>query len=147
MALLIPSLPAYWDTHKEYAVGSVTDLLRSSVLDMVEKGKLNKEKSETFNIPYYFPAPDELRAILQKSNCFSVERTEILKNGALLDVDGHAAMFRAVHQNLLAYEFGAGIVDEAFDLLRKKLRASPVYTHPSNDKTLVVVAILKRNYV
>ncbi|KAL1531895.1 gibberellin A4 carboxyl methyltransferase [Salvia divinorum] len=147
MALLIPSLPAYWDPQKEYTVGSLADLLRSSLLDMAEKGKLSKAKAETFNIPYNVPTPEELRAIFQKSSSFSIERMEIMKSGTLLNVDGHVAFFRAVHQNLLAYEFGAETIDETFDLFKKKLEASPVFADPCNDRSLVVVAILKRNDV
>ncbi|XP_047968241.1 loganic acid O-methyltransferase-like [Salvia hispanica] len=147
MALLIPSVPAYWDPQKEYTVGSLADLLRSSLLDMAKKGKLSKEKSETFNIPYNVPTPGEVRAILQKSNSFTLERMESLKSGTLLNVDGHVAFFRAVHQNLLTYEFGAETINETFDLFKKKLQASPVYADPSNDRSLVVVAILKRNNV
>ena len=104
-------------------------------------------KSETFNFPYYIPTPEELRAIFQKSNDFSIERKEILKTGALLNVDGHVAFVRAVLQNMLTHEFGAEITDETFDLLKKKLHTSPVSTNPSNDRTIVVVAILKRSNV
>ncbi|KAL1531894.1 indole-3-acetate O-methyltransferase [Salvia divinorum] len=147
MALLIPSLPAYWDPKKEYTVGSLADLLRSSLLDMAEKGRLSKTKTEIFNIPYNAPIPEELRPILQKSNSFSIERMETLKSETLLNVEGQVAFFRAVHQNMLTYEFGAETIEETFDLLKKKLEASPVYADPSNDRTLVVVAILKRNNV
>ncbi|XP_042035684.1 loganic acid O-methyltransferase-like [Salvia splendens] len=147
MALLIPSVPAYLDTQKEYTVGSVTDLLRSSLLDMAKKGKLSKAKAETFNFPYHCPTPEELRGILQKSNCFSIERMEILKSGTLLNADGLVAIFRAGLHNLLTYEFGAETIDETFDLYKKKLQASPVSAYPSNDRTLVVVAILKRNNI
>ena len=39
MALLIPALPAYWDPQKEFTVGSVSELIRSSVHDMAKKVK------------------------------------------------------------------------------------------------------------
>lgn len=104
-------------------------------------------KSETFNFPYYIPTPEELRAILQKSNDLSIERIEILKTGVLLNVEGHMAFVRAVLQNMLTHEFGPEIVDETFDVLKKKLHASPVYANPSNDRTVVVLAILKRRNV
>ncbi|KAL1531902.1 indole-3-acetate O-methyltransferase [Salvia divinorum] len=122
MALLIPSLPNYWDPQKEFTVASVTELLRSSLVDMAKKGRLSETKLEAFNFPYYIPTPEQVWAILQKSNSFSIERMEIMKSGTLLTVDGHVACFRAVHQNMLTHEFGAETIDES---------------------TLVVVAVLK----
>ena len=72
---------------------------------------------------------------------------EILKPGTLLTVDGHVAFFRAVKQNMLTHEFGDEIIDETFNLLKKKLQSSPAYANPSNDRTVVVVVILKCNDV
>ena len=37
MALLIPGVPEFWDPQKEYTVGSVVELIRSSLLDMAKK--------------------------------------------------------------------------------------------------------------
>ncbi|XP_042032696.1 loganic acid O-methyltransferase-like [Salvia splendens] len=147
MALLIPAVPTYWDPRKQYTAASVTELLRSSLLDLAEKGRLTKAKLETFNLPFHFPTTEDVTVILQKSNSFTIERLEILKNGTLLNIDGHVACFRAAFQNMLTHKFGAETIDETFGLLKKKLQASPVYANPSNDRTVVVVAILQRNNV
>ena len=72
---------------------------------------------------------------------------EILKSGAFLNVDGHVACLRAVHENMLTNKFGAETIDEIFDLLKKKFHASPVYADPSKDRTIMIVAILKHNNV
>ncbi|XP_047968956.1 loganic acid O-methyltransferase-like [Salvia hispanica] len=147
VALLIPALPAYWDPQKEFTIGTLADLLRSSLLDMAKKGRLCKAKSETFNFPCYIPTSEELIPILQKNNSFSIERMEILKTRTLLTVDGHVAALRAVKQNILTHEFGDKIIDETFNLLKKKLQSSHAYANASNDRTIVVVVILKRNDV
>ncbi|XP_047974841.1 loganic acid O-methyltransferase-like [Salvia hispanica] len=147
MALLVPGVPDFWDPQKESTVVSRVELLRSSLVDMVEKGRLSEAKSRTFNLPYYFPTAEELRAILQKSNSFSIERMEIMKSGTFLNVDGHVACLRAVHQNMLTNKFGAETVDETFNLLKKKFHASPVYADPSKDRTIMVVVILKHKNV
>ncbi|KAL1531901.1 indole-3-acetate O-methyltransferase [Salvia divinorum] len=147
MALLIAAVPTYWDPQEEYTAASVTELLRSSLLDLTEKGRLSKAKLETFNLPFHFPTTDEVRATLQKSNSFSIERMEILKNGTLLDVGGHVACFRAAFENMFTHKFGAETIDDTFDLLKEKLHASPVYANPSNDRTVVVVAILKHRHI
>ena len=108
---------------------------------------MSEAKSRTFNLPYYFPTAEELRAILQKSNSFSIERMEIMKSGTFLNVDGHVACLRAVHENMLTNKFGAETIDEIFDLLKKKFHASPVYADPSKDRTIMVVVILKHKNV
>ena len=72
---------------------------------------------------------------------------EILKTRTLLTVDGHVAALRAVKQNILTHEFGDKIIDETFNLLKKKLQSSHAYANASNDRTIVVVVILKRNDV
>ena len=102
--------------------------------------------SRTFNLPYYFPTTEEPRAILQKSNSFIVERMEILNSGASLNVDGHVACLRAVHQNMLTHMFGAETINETFDLLLKKFQASSIYADPSSDRTVMIVAILKHKH-
>ena len=108
---------------------------------------MSETKLDAFNFPYYVPTPEQVWGILQKSNSFSIERMEILKSGTLLTIDGHVAFFRAAHQNMLTHEFGAEIINELFDLFKKKLQTSPVYAYPSSDRTIVVVAILKRKTV
>ncbi|XP_047965855.1 loganic acid O-methyltransferase-like [Salvia hispanica] len=140
---LFSFLPTCWDPQKEFTIASVIELFRSSLDDMARKGKLSETKLDAFNFPYYIPTPERVWAILQKSNSFSIERIEILKSGTLLTVDGHVACFKAAHQNMLSHEFGAQTIDELFDLFKNKLQTSLVYANPSNDKTLVVVAILK----
>ncbi|XP_047965580.1 probable S-adenosylmethionine-dependent methyltransferase At5g38100 [Salvia hispanica] len=147
MALLIPGVPSYWDPQKEFTVISRLELLTSSLVDMAKKGRLSEEKLEKFNFPHHFPTPEEVRAILHKSISFSIERMEILSSGAFLNVDGHVACFRAVFQNVLTHEFGVEAIDETFDLLKKKLQTSAVYANPSNERTVVIVVILKHNNV
>ena len=51
MALLIAAVPTYWDPRKEYTVASVTELLRSSLLDLAEKVK---STTFTFYSEHYY---------------------------------------------------------------------------------------------
>ena len=108
---------------------------------------MSNAKSRTFNLLCYFPTAKELKAILQKSNSFNIERMEIMKSGTFLNVNGHVACLRAVHQNMLTHKFGAETIDETFNLLKKKFHASLVYANPYTDRTLVFVAILKHRNV
>ncbi|XP_042035362.1 loganic acid O-methyltransferase-like [Salvia splendens] len=147
MALLIPGVPEFWDPRKEFTVVSTVELLRSSLVDMSKKGRLSDSKLESLNFPHYFPTPQELSAILQKSLNFSIQRMEILKTETFLNAQGHASCFRAVHQTMLTHHLGAEIMDELFDSYEKKLAASLAFAKPDNDRTLVHIAILKRKIV
>ncbi|KAG6389885.1 hypothetical protein SASPL_151360 [Salvia splendens] len=171
MALLIPGVPDSWDPLKEYTVGTslISAIVGHGVIlpncneshklylrphdgsatatIPVLLGRLSDAILETFNIPYHFATPKEIRDILEKSNSFNLERMDVLKNGTFLNVDGHVACFRAVHQNMFAHMFGAETVDETFDLLKKKLQSSPAFANPLNDRTLFIVAILKHKHV
>lgn len=111
------------------------------------QGRLSEKKLVKFNLPYFFPTPEEVRAVLEKSKSFSIERMEILESGSLLSIDGYVACFRAAHENMFSHKFGAETVDETFDLFKKKLQTFPVFANPSNDKSIVVAAILKHNNV
>lgn len=56
----------------------------------------------------------------------------------------HAAAFRAVHEPTLAHHFGAQIMNELFDLYENKLVATPIYNNIENDKTIIILVVLKR---
>ncbi|KAL8463482.1 hypothetical protein ACS0TY_034215 [Phlomoides rotata] len=148
MVLLVPGVPQFLDPQTEYTIHSdVNNLLGSCLMDMAKMGRLSEEKIDTFNIPAYFTTPQQLKVILEKNNSFSIERLEILKNTGMYSrpsVDSRAASYRAVHESLFADHFGGEIIDELFALYKKKLAASPVFLNPDNDKTIMILAILKR---
>ncbi|KAG8366687.1 hypothetical protein BUALT_Bualt17G0105400 [Buddleja alternifolia] len=151
MALLVPAVPAVWNPKTEYTILCDVNLnLGSCLMDMAKEGKISETKIDTFNIPHYFTTPQQLREILERSNdSFTIERMETLNNAAGKNTDGtikaRAASKRAVHERLLADHFGIEIIDELFDRYMKKLADSPVFLNPDNDKTIVILAVLKRN--
>lgn len=114
---------------------------------MLLQGRISEAEIDSFNIPHYFPTPQQLRAVMKRSRSFTIERLEVLETGTLLSVEGRAACIRVVHQTMLTDHFGAEIIDELFQLYEKKLSASPVFRKPDNDKTVVLLAILKRTSV
>ncbi|KAH6771521.1 hypothetical protein C2S52_016324 [Perilla frutescens var. hirtella] len=147
MALLLPGVPAFWDSEKEYTLASVVEPLRSCLIDMAKKGRLSVTKIDTFNIPYYFPTPQQLKARVERSHSFTIERMEILNNTGKYtfpNIRTRVASFRAVHESMLAHHFGVEIIDELFNLYEKKLAASPVFSNIDNDKTIMILTVLKR---
>ncbi|KAL0438851.1 UNVERIFIED_CONTAM: Loganic acid O-methyltransferase [Sesamum latifolium] len=116
-------------------------------MDMAKKGRFCEAKVDSFNLPFYFTTPEQLKAILERSHSFSLERLEILNNPekhTLPNVNARATFFRAVHEGLLTDHFGSEIVDELFDLYIEKLAASLIFQNPNNDKSMVILAVLKR---
>ncbi|PIM99554.1 Loganate O-methyltransferase [Handroanthus impetiginosus] len=151
MTLLVPAVPDFWNPEREYTVTSdISYLLGSCLVDMAKKGRFNEAKVDSFNLPYYFPTPEQLKAILSKNQSFTTERFEIINDPGkhtLASVNARAAFFRAIHERLLSNHFGSDIMDELFELYMKKLEASPVFKNPDNDKTIVILAVLKRKLI
>ncbi|KAL8463471.1 hypothetical protein ACS0TY_034207 [Phlomoides rotata] len=142
MALLLPAVP-----ETDYTVPCDINLLGSCLMDMAKMGRLSEAKIDSFNIPMYFPTPQQLKAILEKSHSFSIERMEILDNPgkySLSGVNARASFLRAFLESLLADHFGGEIIDELFDIYKTKLAALPVFLDPNNDKTIMILAVLKR---
>ncbi|KAK4485112.1 hypothetical protein RD792_007722 [Penstemon davidsonii] len=144
MTLLLPTVPSFWDPQTEYTLTSDLNLLASCLVDMAIKGIIDEAKVDTFNLPYYFATPEELKTIIDNNNNYSIERFEILKNPRMPSVNVRAAFYRVVTEKLIGDHFGSEIIDELFDIYLKKLAASSVLVNTSNDKTLVTLVVLKR---
>ncbi|KAL0424678.1 UNVERIFIED_CONTAM: Loganic acid O-methyltransferase [Sesamum radiatum] len=117
------------------------------MLSMFLQGRFSEAKVDSFNLPFYFTTPEQLKAILERSHSFNIERLEILNNPGkhtLPSVKARAAFYRAVLEGLLTDHFGSDIIDELFALYMEKLAASPVFLNPDNDKSIVILAVLKR---
>lgn len=111
------------------------------------QGRLSEAKIDSFNFPYYFPTPQQLKAILERSHSFTTEKMEILNNGGertFPNITARVAFFRAVHEPMLAHHFGVEIIDDLFHLYEKKLATSPIFRRTHNDKTIIILAVLKR---
>ncbi|KAL8483213.1 hypothetical protein ACS0TY_026044 [Phlomoides rotata] len=148
VALLVSGVPQFWNPETDYTLPCDLNLMTSCLIHMAKKGRLSFEKLKSFNLPYYYPTPQQLKDILERSHSFSIERMEIIDNPgkhSLPSIDARAAFFRAVHERLFIDHFGDEIdIDELFDLYKKKLAASPVLVNPNNDKSIVILAMLKR---
>ncbi|KAL8463485.1 hypothetical protein ACS0TY_034217 [Phlomoides rotata] len=147
MALLIPAVPQFWNSQTDYTIACDINLLGSCLMDLAKKGRLSEAKIDSFNIPFYLTTPQQLKGILERSHSFSIERIEILDNPGKYSVpsmNARAWIYRAPFEKLLTYHFGGEVIDELFDLFEKKLAASPVFCDPANDKSIVILAMLKR---
>ncbi|KAL8052939.1 hypothetical protein ABFX02_05G038200 [Erythranthe guttata] len=147
MTLLVPAAPCFEHSETFYTTQSELELIGSCLVDMAKKGLIGEEKVDTFNFPLYFTIPQELKAIIERSNSFSIERMEILNNPGkctLRSADARATYLRATCEGLLKNHFGSEVMDELFDRYTKKIAASPLFLDPDNEKSIIILVILKR---
>ncbi|XP_049388855.1 loganic acid O-methyltransferase-like [Solanum stenotomum] len=45
----------------------------SSLMDLVNEGKLDESLVDSFNLPMYFPSPQDMTKVVEKNGCFSIE--------------------------------------------------------------------------
>ncbi|CAL9031665.1 unnamed protein product [Prunus brigantina] len=109
---------------------------------------ISEEKVDSFNVPIYHMSPQELEAAVERNGCFSIERMETLPrifpqgtvsgSGAQL-VTSH---IRAAVEGLIKQHFGDEILDELFDLCRKKFEEQPSLYE--SGMLVIFLAVLKR---
>ncbi|KAL2233392.1 UNVERIFIED_CONTAM: Loganic acid O-methyltransferase [Sesamum indicum] len=147
MALLVPTVPASCDPNSAYAMTTAPYLLGSCFMDMAKTGRFSEAKVDSFNIPVYFPIPQEFKAIIERNGKYTIERIEVLDNPGKHNLTGpkdHAAHFRSVSEGMLIDHFGSEIIEELFDRYTKKLEASPLFSDPDCDKSIIMFVLLQR---
>ncbi|KAL3631383.1 hypothetical protein CASFOL_024367 [Castilleja foliolosa] len=148
MALLVPGEPEFCNTETEYTVHTCYHILGSCIVDMARKGRLSEAKVDSFNFPFCFATLQQMNAIFESNQSFSIERMEILNNPGMHTISDPgtcAAGLRAVTGSLLTNHFGIELIlDELFQLVTKKLEVLPSFGNTDNDKTIMVLAVLKR---
>ncbi|CAI9778485.1 unnamed protein product [Fraxinus pennsylvanica] len=99
------------------------ELLGSCLVDLAKKGLFDISKVDSFNLPKYFPFHDELKALVERNQDFSLERMEILDNPPKRltnpDPKSFAMFMRVLIKGLLQNHFGREIMDELLDIWRK----------------------------
>lgn len=119
------------------------DLLESTIVDLAKKGIISEEKLDSFNVPQYFPSPQEMEAAVKRNGRFSIERIECLHDEKKQANPKEARVFsshmRAGLEFLLSEHFGHEIMDELFDLFTKKIEECEVFDMGVAFKLLVVL--------
>ncbi|XP_026430095.1 salicylate carboxymethyltransferase-like isoform X2 [Papaver somniferum] len=116
---------------------SFWELLALSAHDMVLQGAIEKEKFDLFNIPNYFPSPEEVKSIILCEGSFTTNQLETFhvnwdgsdpKENAnsvtrnKLESSHYAAnILRAVSEPLLANQFGEEIMDKLYGRFRERI--------------------------
>ncbi|KAL6642526.1 hypothetical protein ACP70R_020707 [Stipagrostis hirtigluma subsp. patula] len=113
-------------THGE--VSSMWELLAQALQSLVQKGRVGKEKLNSFNLPYYAPSLNEVKALIKEDH-FTIEHTQIFESNwdpcddsnddVVLDPTSSGdnvayKSIRAVIKPLIVNHFGETILDELF---------------------------------
>ncbi|PIN08251.1 Loganate O-methyltransferase [Handroanthus impetiginosus] len=131
----------------ESSIGIAFEILGSCLEDMAKLGKITKEKVDSFNLPFYYPSPSELKAIIEANGSFHVEK--IAELGAPMrhkpDPQVVTSHLRAVIGVLVEQHFGNGVVDELFKCHFEKFVKSPILVDEKYWKETNYFVFLKKN--
>jgi len=110
-------------------------------LDLLDawQGRVEKEKLDSFNLPFYAPSVDEVRDVIRQSEAFDINHIQLfeynwdphdddLDDGELvLDSSRSGAnvaqCIRAVIEPLVARHFGEHILDDLFEIYARNVAA------------------------
>ncbi|XP_065050077.1 anthranilate O-methyltransferase 2-like [Musa acuminata AAA Group] len=112
-------------------VGYFYDLLAEALSALVSQGIIEEDKLVTFNLPYYAPSMEEVKAVIHREDLFDLEQEQIFEANwdPFDDSDDDSAAFdsivsgknvagyvRAAFQPLIEEHFGDAILDELFSI-------------------------------
>uniref|UniRef100_A0A453RFA4 Benzoate carboxyl methyltransferase n=1 Tax=Aegilops tauschii subsp. strangulata TaxID=200361 RepID=A0A453RFA4_AEGTS len=136
-------------------VSTLFELVAKSLQSLVLKGRVEKEKLDSFNLPYYAPSVKEVKALINESKLFDIEHVRLfqsnwdpqddLDSDVVLDCASSGAnvakCIRAVLEPLIVDHFGVDIIEELF-----MVYASVVAKHLEKAKAKypIIVASLKK---
>lgn len=101
---------------------------------------------DCFNLPFYYPCPSEVQALIEANGKFSIERVAELRGPmrGKPDADVLTSHLRAVIGVVVEDHFGSGIVDELFHIHLDKLSKSPILVDENYWKETSYFVFLKR---
>ncbi|MCL7022700.1 hypothetical protein MKW94_026600 [Papaver nudicaule] len=112
-------------------------------------------KVDSFNLPVYLTTPGELKELIEKNGCFSIESTmDILLQENEMRTSAESAqtfsgMLRAGWEGSIKSHFGCDehIIDHLFqDLYPKKFEDAFVSWSKTMEKNIILSVLLKRKY-
>lgn len=136
-------------------VSTLFELVAKSLRSLVLKGRVEKEKLDSFNLPYYTPSVKEVKALINENKLFNIEDIRLFESNwdpqddsegdVVLDCARSGAnvakCIRAVLEPMIIDHFGEDIVDELF-----MLYASIVAKHMKKAKAkypIILVSLKK----
>ncbi|KAL3844913.1 hypothetical protein ACJIZ3_002316 [Penstemon smallii] len=128
------------------SIGVAFDIFGSCLKDMVKIGKISEEKMDSFNLPFYYPWPSEMKALIEANGLFHIEKIAKLASPMRSKPDAQVLTYhlRAVIGGLIEQHFGNGVVEELFTNHLEKLSRSPILVDDKYWKETNYFIYLKR---
>ncbi|MCL7049929.1 hypothetical protein MKW94_001067 [Papaver nudicaule] len=134
---------------------SFWELLALSARDMVLQGAIEEEKFNLFNIPHYYPSPEEVKLVIQSEGSFTIKHLETFHvNWDGSDPNGDedsetdklsshdiAKIVRAVSEPLLANHFGQEMMDRLYARLGERI--AEYASKEKTELTNIVISMTK----
>ena len=120
---------------------------------MIKQGWIEESQVDSFNLPIYLSAsPEEMRNLVEKNGCFSIERLELAKPSSWLkdsvDVQDWITHVRAAMEGIFIKHFrSVEAVDEMFKRLTKKHLDHSQLLPEWCDKEIQLFVVLKRKKI
>ncbi|XP_022770010.1 probable S-adenosylmethionine-dependent methyltransferase At5g38780 [Durio zibethinus] len=102
-------------------IGKDYEIIGSCLVDMANKGLISKEKVKSFNLPLYYPSPNEIEKLIEDNGCFGIERMETFpgKGKHIHNSQMWPMIVRAAFEAIISNHFGNEMVEELFGYYSK----------------------------
>ncbi|OMO72394.1 SAM dependent carboxyl methyltransferase [Corchorus olitorius] len=125
------------------------DLLGSCLMDMAKEETISESLVDSFNLPIYASSAKEMKEIIERNGCFSIEILETTHplSEAIVKLDPRvfAAHIRAGLSGIISKHFGNKIIDELFDRLDKKAEEnSYLLNNPSYTPNQLFIVLIRK---
>ncbi|XP_027157318.1 probable S-adenosylmethionine-dependent methyltransferase At5g37990 [Coffea eugenioides] len=131
----------------ESSMGENFNILGSCFLDIAKTGIITQEMVDSFNLPFYYPWPSELKSLIDVNGLFEIKKIEKLvapTRQVKPDLAVCVLHLRAILGELIKKHFGEGITDILFKRHTKKYVESPIVSDGRYFKETSYFVFLKR---
>ncbi|ERN19065.1 salicylate carboxymethyltransferase [Amborella trichopoda] len=142
MVLIFFGRTARQEADKEFF--SLWKVLNQAILSLFFKGLIDKEKLDSFDLPFYSPSVKEVEEEVKREGSFTLKRFEqlpIAPWGANDNGKDLAFILRAVMEPLTKYHFGEELMDLLFEEYARLLQLE---INEGKKKLIHFVLVLKR---
>ncbi|KAF2305634.1 hypothetical protein GH714_007195 [Hevea brasiliensis] len=147
MVLILPSTPD-GIPHSDVPTGILFNHLGSCLVDLAKEGLVSEALVDSFNIPMYSVTPKEIRQLVERNGCFSIERMEPTdcRTNPDIPATGYSITmrFRAGLEGVITRHFGAEIINELFERFLERMDDVMPSLLSSNAQGSQITVILKR---
>ncbi|KAL3527133.1 hypothetical protein ACH5RR_011789 [Cinchona calisaya] len=101
------------------------EILSRSLASLVNKGDVEKEKLDSYDVHFYAPSKEELEYLIRKEGSLKLDRLEMFEIEKDVCDDGTsygtrvAMTVRAIQESMLGHHFGDAILDDLFEIYGK----------------------------